>query len=395
MARFFELDVEDVEHEQPSLVEQRLCAKLDDVTMPSDAKSTDEQPRTRNIVTEAFQCYPIVHAIVSNIDLNTLDSLARSSFYIHASLLQSRCVLISSTLRCVHESAPIDASETLRYRARAGNWFYMEDGRSYNGKSGHCARDLVGQCRRCETVICRNCAIKPPAPVTLKERHRRLCTACTKAPLAILAKPPLDSRLPFSSEYIQRTLCKCDSEGVWLCQPCGRSIRTADGEYQRIWRWRSHYGEVLGGLGTGIGDGDRGVICGRDEDCLAAKEHETQVDCDAADAKDYPVSPVWAEPSPPTTPEPTHLPSPLEALQQEERRTPSPQVRCGYERHEVEGIGGVVKKTLVKMVRVGACVPEWEDERGLNGKPLSREIRGDLRSWCGWCWRVVPGKNDK
>jgi hypothetical protein len=33
----------------------------------------------------------------------------------------------------------------------------MEDGRSYNGKSGDCARDMVGECRRCGDVICRVC----------------------------------------------------------------------------------------------------------------------------------------------------------------------------------------------------------------------------------------------
>jgi hypothetical protein len=58
-------------------------------------------------------------------------------------------------LHCSNEDVPVDRDETLRYRARAGNWFYMEDGRSYNGKSGHCARDLVGGCRRCGEVVCR------------------------------------------------------------------------------------------------------------------------------------------------------------------------------------------------------------------------------------------------
>lgn len=99
----------------------------------------------------------IVHAIVSSIDLNTLDSLARTSFLIHDGLLQNRNALMASTLRCANEHVPVDRDETLRYRARAGNWYYMEDGRGYNGKSGHCARDLVGQCRRCGEVVCRVC----------------------------------------------------------------------------------------------------------------------------------------------------------------------------------------------------------------------------------------------
>ena len=182
----------------------------------------------------------------------------------------------------------------------------------------------------------------------------------------------------------------------------------------RIWRWRSQYGEVLGGLGTGIGDGDRGVICGREAECCAAKERETEVDCDAQDGKDNPLA-SWSEVSmssgsPPssaaTTPDqppppPSHIQhhqytgNPLDHVLHADDRTPSPQLRCGYERHEIEGIGGVVKRKLVRMVKIGACVPEWEDERGMGRTAMGREARGELRSWCGWCWRVIPGRDDR
>lgn len=169
---------------------------------------------------------------------------------------------------------------------------------------------------------------------------------------------------------------------------------------------------MLGGLGTGIGDGDRGVICGREEDCCAAKEREQEVDCDAADAKDGDYA-SWADlmsvspgsSSSPGTPGLHHATgngaahggNPLEAVLEDMRheRTPSPQLRSGYDRHEIEGIGGVVKRKLVRMVRVGACVPEWEDERGVGKSALARERNGDTRSWCGWCWRVVPGQHDR
>ncbi|KAJ4157564.1 hypothetical protein NW754_009209 [Fusarium falciforme] len=144
-------------------------------------------------VTDAMQIYPIAVAVASSIDLNTLDALSRTCRLIHYGLLQYRTILLASTLHCRNESVPVDGSETFRYRARAGNWFYMEDGRSYNGKSGDCARDMVGECRRCGEVICRNCAIKPPAPVALRERHRRLCKPCVHAPIATLAKPPSGS----------------------------------------------------------------------------------------------------------------------------------------------------------------------------------------------------------
>jgi hypothetical protein len=59
----------------------------------------------------------------------------------------------------------------------------------------------------------------------------------------------------------------------------------------------------------------------------------------------------------------------------------------------VEGIGGVMKKMRVRMVKVGACVPEWEDERA-KGEILGREVQGRRRSWCGWCRRVVPSRRD-
>lgn len=170
-----------------------------------------------------------------------------------------------------------------------------------------------------------------------------------------------------------------------------------------IWRWRSHYGEVLGGLGTGIGDGDRGVICGREADCCAAKECEQEMDCDAVDARDNHLS-SWSDllsTSPSTTTASTPTPdhqhgghNPLDAVRHADDRTPSPQLRSGYDRHEIEGIGGVVKRKIVRIVRVGACVPEWDDERGVGRRALEREAKGDRRSWCGWCWRVIPGRGD-
>jgi hypothetical protein len=338
-------------------------------------------------VTNAFQCYPVVEAIASCIDLNTLDALSRTCRLVHHGLIQYRTTLIHSTLHCQNEDVPVDGSETFRYRARAGNWFYMEDGRSYNGKSGDCARDMVGECRKCSDVICRNCAIKPPASGALKERHRRLCKACVHAPIATLIRAPVDRDVPLSSELVSREVCKCADDGVWLCQPCGRSIRAADNDYQRIWRWRNQYGEVLGGLGTGIGEGDRGVICGREADCCAAKEVEHQVDCDAEDARDGNVAP---SPAPQQAP----VDALIDQLRLTHERTPSPSLGPGYLRHEIEGIGGVVKRKRVRMVRVGRGVPEWDDEKSSGSRVLGREVSGTRRSWCGWCNRVIPGEKD-
>lgn len=99
----------------------------------------------------------IVMAIASSIDLNTLDNLSRTCRQVHQALLQYRSTLLAHTLHCVNEDIPVDPEDTFRYRARAGNWYYMEDGRTgdYNGKSGNCARDMVAECRRCATAVCR------------------------------------------------------------------------------------------------------------------------------------------------------------------------------------------------------------------------------------------------
>ena len=40
-------------------------------------------------------------------------------------------------------------------------------------KISACARDLVGQCRSCGTVVCRNCTIKTPTNTWLQDRYRR------------------------------------------------------------------------------------------------------------------------------------------------------------------------------------------------------------------------------
>ncbi|KAK4168103.1 hypothetical protein QBC43DRAFT_310849 [Cladorrhinum sp. PSN259] len=361
----------------------------------------------RNSMTKAFGCYPVIMAVASNIDLNTLDSLSQTCRQIRENLLQYRKMLLKSTLHCSNEDLPIDPGESLRYRARASNWFYMEEaGRTQTiGKSGQCARDLVAGCRRCGTVVCRNCAIKPPAPIVLRDRHRRLCTSCVKAPIGNLVRPRLGPEVRIDSDEMDRAICECGSKGVWLCQPCGRSIRTDDSDYRAIWRWRNQYTDVLGGLGTGIGEGDRGVICGRESACCAAREREQETDCDAEDAREAEqllsssnssssVSPSplpWAADSGSSSTASTSLTATSAGGLQ--RRTPSPILKPGYERHEIVGIGGVVKKKLVRMVKVGACVPEWDDERA-KGEILGREIKGTRRSWCGWCWRVIPSRDD-
>lgn len=95
--------------------------------------------------------YSIAIAIVSSIDLTSLDSLARTNRATYSSLIQFRGALLSSTLRCSNEAVPLDPEETLRYRARAIEGTSM----SNTAKASSCARDMVSECRRCNIVICR------------------------------------------------------------------------------------------------------------------------------------------------------------------------------------------------------------------------------------------------
>lgn len=109
----------------------------------------------------------IIMSVAASIDLNTLDSLSRTCRRIRSALLPYRKMLLASTLHCVNENIPVDPEDTLRYRARASNWWYMQDAArsSYNGKSGQCARDMVSECRRCGTVVCRVSSPPPPSPL--------------------------------------------------------------------------------------------------------------------------------------------------------------------------------------------------------------------------------------
>lgn len=193
-------------------------------------------------------------------------------------------------------------------------------------------------------------------------------------------------------------------------EPCGA---------HRIWKWRNQYGEVLGGLGTGIGDADRGVECARGKHCLGGKYIEHETDCDADDAREaedlaagtssrgstlslYSGSHSWSSSSSHSS---LHGASHSNASNPVggglldlgsgagASRTPSPAVGPGYARHEVEGIGNKIKTVKVSMIRVGKGVPEWKDEKA-TGQSLRREISGEVRSWCGWCARVIPGEKD-
>lgn len=349
-------------------------------------KQEERSNPNANRFTAALTCYPVISQIAQSLDLNTLHALSLTCRQIRANILPYRRELVKRTLRCERDCLAVE--EVLGARGSQTPGAHVKDQEKLPQRRARCARDLVGDCRRCGRIICRNCISKPPSSSALADRHRRLCPTCNAVPLTYHTHSPftaadLHSRWSFTSPAFVRGPCCC-ADAVWLCQPCGQSLRTADTTYMRVWTWRTRYSTYLGGLGTGIGEGNEGVKCGREQQCLAAREVEVEVDCEAEDLA------ANAEVDDGTTmaiiPAVTATSS-TNSLVDESKET-------GYLRQEIEGIGGVVKKKLKIRVKVGAVVEEWEDERECAGY-LTREMRGEERSWCAWCQRVVPGIKDR
>lgn len=215
--------------------------------------------------------------------------------------------------------------------------------------------------------------MKPQPSNTLNGRIRRLCKTCTKIPIwyhTTLADPQSKSAPgAFTDCAFARGPCTCANAGVWLCSACGQSLRVDDVAYLRGWSWRTRYSNFLGGLGTGIGEGNEGVACGRGEQCFAARDVEQEIECDAGEL----------------------------AAQECEAKQAELEGRewggASYLFQEIEGIGGAVKKKIKKRVRLGAVVKEYENERE-HSDHLRRERDGLARCWCSWCARVLPGRKD-
>ncbi|PYI00463.1 hypothetical protein BO78DRAFT_434373 [Aspergillus sclerotiicarbonarius CBS 121057] len=368
----------------------------------------EQQNPNRNAFSAALSCYPIIKEIARSVDLNTLHALSRTCRQFHANLAPYRQQLIKQTLRCENEyietlsdmldsgaSIPNSVKSVLRLLSQNAR----SSGRMTSGKVAKCARDMVAECRRCSKVVCRNCIIKPPSSNMLKHRIRRLCTTCRTAPLRELIEPPYEHTHPPNAytspsthpprsiiSAFQRTPCSCN-DAIWLCHQCGHQVRSNDTTYRRVWTWRTRYSTYLGGLGTGIGEGCQGVKCGRGEDCLAAQEIELEVECEADEASGSPPDYSRYYEHRHSQSPPRHFNHTNDGWDHREEEEP------GYFRQEIIGIGGRVKQKAKKRVTVGACVVEHEDERE-TGEYLIREERGQHRSWCGWCWRVIPAKDE-
>ena len=102
----------------------------------------------------------IVIQLARSLDLNSLHALSRTCRQFRANLLQYRKQLVRQTLRCVNEQDGSDPHEAVRENDLYRTWHIsghrgIRLGRIITGKFGACARDLVADCRRCGTVVCR------------------------------------------------------------------------------------------------------------------------------------------------------------------------------------------------------------------------------------------------
>jgi hypothetical protein len=122
----------------------------------------------------------IVKQITRSIDLNTLHALSRTCRQFRANLLQFRHFLVKQSLRCENDETlfeerkrkaalnghgngigrllPLPQAGAARYRYEFQS---SEVRRLTSGKVGRCARDMVGECRKCGAVICR---VSCPSP---------------------------------------------------------------------------------------------------------------------------------------------------------------------------------------------------------------------------------------
>ncbi|KGQ09711.1 hypothetical protein BBAD15_g4946 [Beauveria bassiana D1-5] len=398
MARFIDLEIDDNggDTQDPS---SSVCFAAPPPNADVESVAT---PTVCNAVTRAFQCYPIVVGVVSHIDLTTLDSLARASRMIHHGLVQYRVALLAATLRCSNENLPLDTAA----RANAGIDSYTDTSRQAAGAakaSRCCARDMVGECRRCAAVICRASHLTLHLPLMRPQRRAPSASVIAVSAPPAPRRPSSRLRARASTRRVRGAPTPCSARFA-------TAPRAASGCASPVVAPYAMPTMTIFASGAGATTTARSSVvwapasATQTAACLAARECEQEIDCDAEDARSS-RAPSTSSSSDhhqnnPATPPGAHnhdsfFPASWSSESRANDRIPSSPLLLGpgYERHEIEGIGGIVKRKLVRMVRVGKCVPEWEEER-TSARVLGREARGEARSWCGWCWRVVPGRDD-
>ncbi|KAH7055611.1 hypothetical protein B0J12DRAFT_655094 [Macrophomina phaseolina] len=168
---------------------------------PAQSSHGDERPNPNiNGFSAILSCYPIVSQLASLLDLNTLHNLSRTCRQFRANLLEYRNQLVTQTLRCCNDEVPEEQPSPSSPHDAQHDWRSAPEGRRLlSGKVGKCARDMVGECRKCGVVVCRNCTSKPPPPIAFPQRLRRLCKTCANAPLPILTAPDITTPPPAGS----------------------------------------------------------------------------------------------------------------------------------------------------------------------------------------------------
>jgi len=190
--------------------------------------------------------------------------------------------------------------------------------------------------------------------------------------------------------------------------------------YTRGLSWRKRYG----GFFAGVSEGQKGVRCGKGADCLAAQDTEYEVEVEAADcyyssgsdtenSQQQQQQQQQQQMSPPGTmamPHRSHDANEINNLSRTSSGTARSWKDGGFMAHEVEGIGGAVMMKKRRLVKIGAEIDEEDGadsesssslaHRSVPGMPaasamyLAREIKGERRSFCAWCQRIVPALDD-
>ncbi|KAI5287265.1 hypothetical protein KEM54_006115 [Ascosphaera aggregata] len=367
---YFNRDVQKHEHADKLLL-------LHDGHPQSQSKSQSEEPdlNVDHKLATILNCYPAVIQIARGVDSNTLHALSATCRRLYAALLPVRNLLVKETLCCENEILAADASQedadpdVIRRSRRLSR---------DNTSRGRCVRDLVKECTKCHQMVCRNCIGKPFT--SAKPRTRRLCRKCLSAPITAHAQSiinPYQNFIPLIS-YQQSlksnwAFCRCEEE-TWLCIPCTRAQHNEDSLYRAGWTWRSKYSSLFApGTWAGIGQGCEGVKCGRGAGCFAAQHIEVEIESNHNDSQADASSASLRG---------------AEDIDHLSRSSP------GYFRQEIVGVGGLVKNKVRKRIAVGAVVEEYPEERE-TGTYLVLESTGEVRSWCGWCSKVISSKAER
>ena len=106
--------------------------------------------------------HSIISQLASYVDLNTLHELSRTCRQFRANLLEYRKLLIEQTLRCDNENSSPAQRLGNAFNASIQQWTANANSgvaidRISSGKVGECARDMVGECRKCGSITCRVC----------------------------------------------------------------------------------------------------------------------------------------------------------------------------------------------------------------------------------------------